>query len=457
MRVIICGAGRVGQGIARQLAREFHDITMIDQSTELIERVQIDLDVQGVVGNAAFPDTLKAAGADTAEMLIAVTHLDEINMVICQVADTLFEVPTKIARVRAKAYLERANSDLFSREGLPIDLLISPELEVADAILQRIKSPGAVSSVTFEKGELQILGMRVDDQNPLLNVELKRVVDLYPDLQARIVGLKRDTRVYAPNGAEKLEVNDTAYIAVSKRDRQKLYRIFNKDQDASRRIIIVGAGNIGVSVAARIEKQGGARVRIIESSAKAAEQAVSSLKQTVVINGDGLSRDILDEAGIDGADILIAVTDDDKTNMLIGKLAKRLGAKRAHVLVNASELVALASELNIDAVLDPRSLSVSQILTKLRRGRIVSVQSLEDGEAEIVEGVPLDTSSLIDQPIGYDALPEGVNAAALIRDDTLLFPHEGLTVQPKDRLFIFHEASQTRLVEQYFRTSSNFF
>ena len=199
MRVIICGAGRVGQGIARQLAREFHDITMIDQSTELIERVQIDLDVQGVVGNAAFPDTLKAAGADTAEMLIAVTHLDEINMVICQVADTLFEVPTKIARVRAKEYLERANSDLFSREGFPIDLLISPELEVADAILQRIKSPGAVSSVTFEKGELQILGMRVDDQNPLLNVELKRVVDLYPDLQARIVGLKRDTRVYAPN------------------------------------------------------------------------------------------------------------------------------------------------------------------------------------------------------------------------------------------------------------------
>ncbi|MEM7493713.1 MAG: Trk system potassium transporter TrkA [Pseudomonadota bacterium] len=457
MRVIICGAGRVGQGIARQLAREFHDITMVDEATELIERVQIDLDVQGVIGNAAYPETLKAAGADTAEMLIAVTHLDEINMVICQVADTLFKVPTKIARVRAKAYLERANSDLFSREGFPIDLLISPELEVADAILQRIKSPGALSSITFEKGELQILGMRVDNQSPLLNVELNRIADLYPELQARIVGIKRDTRVFAPNGDDKLEVNDAAYVAVSKRDRQKLYRLFNKSQDESRRIIIVGGGNIGVSVASQIEKQGGARVRLIEASSERAEKAVSSLKQTVVINGDGLSRDILDEAGIAGADILIAVTNDDKTNMLIGKLAKRLGAKRAHVLVNSSELVTLAGELNIDAVLDPRSLSVSRILTKLRRGRIVSVQSLEDGEAEIVEGITLDTSSLINQPISYDALPDGVNAAALVRDDTLFFPSPDLTVQPKDRLFIFHEASQTRLVEQYFRTSTNFF
>lgn len=457
MRVIICGAGRVGQGIARQLAREFHDITMIDESAALIERVQTDLDVQGVVGHAAYPETLKAAGADSAEMLIAVTHFDEINMVICQVADTLFSLPTKIARVRAKAYLEKANSNLFSRDGFPIDLLISPELEVADAILQRIKSPGAVSSIAFEHGELQILGMRVDENNPLLETALNQFADLFPDLQARIIGIKHKSRVSAPKGTDQLQVGDIAYVAVSRRDQPRLYKLFNRSQDDLRRVIIVGAGNVGLTVAQAVELQGGARVRLIEASSEKAERAVSALKQTVVINGDGLSREILDEAGVSGADILIAVTDDDKTNMLIGKLAKRLGAKRAHALVNASELVVLANDLDIDAVLDPRALSVSRILTKLRRGRIVSVQSLEDGAAEIVEGITLDTSSLIGQTIDYDDLPDGVNAAAIIRRDTILFPTQNLKVEAEDRLFLFYETSQTRKVEQYFRVSSNFF
>lgn len=457
MRVIICGAGRVGQGIARQLAREFHDITMIDESAALIERVQTDLDVQGVVGHAAYPETLRAAGAESAEMLIAVTHFDEINMVICQVADTLFSLPTKIARVRAKAYLDKANSNLFSRDGFPIDLLISPELEVAEAILQRIKSPGAVSSIAFENGELQILGMKVDANSPLLDTALNQISGLFPDLQARIVGIKHKTRVTAPKGSDQLQVGDTAYIAVSRRDQPRVYKLFNRSQDDLRRIIIVGAGNVGLTVAQAIEAQGGARVRLIEASADIADRAVSALKHTVVINGDGLSREILDEAGVSGTDILVAVTDDDKTNMLIGKLAKHLGAKRTHVLVNATELVTLAGDLDIDAVLDPRALSVSRILTKLRRGRIVSVQSIEDGAAEIVEGITLETSSLIGQTIDYDDLPDGVNAAAIIRDGNIMFPAPDLKVRAEDRLFLFYETSQTRKVEQYFRVSSNFF
>ncbi|MEM9054165.1 MAG: NAD-binding protein, partial [Pseudomonadota bacterium] len=182
MRVIICGAGRVGQGIARQLAKEHHDITMIDEAADLIERVQTDLDVQGVIGNAAYPDTLRAAGADSAEMLIAVTHFDEINMVICQIADTLFSLPTKIARVRAAAYLEKTNTELFSRDGFPIDMLISPEIEVGEAILQRIKSPGALSSIAYENGELQILGMKVDSDSPLVDTAVNQISGMFPDL-----------------------------------------------------------------------------------------------------------------------------------------------------------------------------------------------------------------------------------------------------------------------------------
>jgi trk system potassium uptake protein TrkA len=457
MRVIICGAGRVGQGIARQLAKEHHDITMIDEAPDLIERVQTDLDVQGVIGNAAYPDTLRAAGADSAEMLIAVTHFDEINMVICQIADTLFSLPTKIARVRAGAYLDKANTDLFSRDGFPIDMLISPEIEVGEAILQRIKSPGAVSSIAYESGELQILGMKVDSDSPLVDTAVNQLAGLFPDLQARIIGIRHKSRIIAPRGTDQLQEGDTAYVAVSRRDTPRLYKLFNKSNEDLRRIIIVGAGNVGLHVARTMEQTSGARVRLIEASEEKADRAVSVLRQTVVINGDGLSRDILDEAGVAGSDIVIAVTDDDKTNMLIGKLAKRLGAQRAHVLVNATELVALAGDLNIDAVLDPRALSVSRILTKLRRGRIVSVQSLEDGDAEIAEGITLETSSLVGKRVDYDDLPDGVTAAAVIREGQVMFPTQDLRIEPEDHLLMFYETSQTRKVEQYFRVSSTFF
>ena len=457
MRVIICGAGRVGQGIARQLAKEHHDITMVDEAPDLIERVQTDLDVQGVIGNAAYPDTLRAAGADSAEMLIAVTHFDEINMVICQIADTLFSLPTKIARVRAGAYLDKANTDLFSRDGFPIDMLISPEIEVGEAILQRIKSPGAVSSIAYEGGELQILGMKVDSDSPLIDTAVNQLAGLFPDLQARIIGIRHKSKVIAPRGNDQLQEGDTAYVAVSRRDTPRVYKLFNKSNEDLRRIIIIGAGNVGLHVARTMEQTSGARVRLIEASEDKADRAVSVLRQTVVINGDGLSRDILDEAGVAGADIVIAVTDDDKTNMLIGKLAKQLGANRAHVLVNATELVSLASDLNIDAVLDPRALSVSRILTKLRRGRIVSVQSLEDGEAEIAEGITLDTSSLVGKRVDYDDLPDGVTAAAIIRGGTVLFPSYDIRIEPEDHLLMFYETSQTRKVEQYFRVSSTFF
>lgn len=457
MRVIICGAGRVGQGIARHLAQEHHDITMIDEDGDLIDSVQNDYDVRGVVGHAAHPQVLRAAGAEASDMLIAVTHFDEINMVICQVADTLFSVPTKIARIRAQAYLDPANSALFSKTALPIDLIISPEIEVGEAILRRIRSPSAVSSMSFEDGELQLLGMKVRDDSPLLDTSLDQIAGLFPDLLARVVGIKRQQKIFAPRGNDQLRPDDTAYVAVRKKETPRLNKLFNRSVEELKRVVIVGGGNVGLYVASMLEREPNIRVRIIEASSTKADEVVSQLKQTIVIHGDGLLRDVLEEAGADQADIVIAVTDDDKTNMLIGKLAKQMGARRTHALVNAHELVAISQDLDIDAVLDPRALSVSKVLTKLRRGRILSVQSLEDGVAEIAVGVTLKSSPLIGKPVDYADMPDGVTAAAIVRDEQIIFPGPDVRIEADDRLLLFYETTATRKVEQFFRVSADFF
>lgn len=457
MRVIICGAGRVGQGIARQLSGEGHDITMVDEDSDLIDRVQTDYNVKGVVGHAAYPDTLRLAGAEMTDMLIAVTHFDEINMVICQIAESVFSVPSKIARIRAQAYLAQDKAQLFSRSGFGIDMVISPEIEVGEAILNRFRSPDATSSLSFEDGRLQLLGMRVSAESPLIDTALDQLDELFPDLSARVVGIKRGDVVFAPRGNDLLLCDDTAYVAVIPSHTARLNKLFNKTASEFRRFVIVGGGNVGIYVASQLEADKSVRVRLIESDPVQADIAVSKLKQTIVINGDGLSRDILEEAGANSADIVIAVTNDDKTNMLIGKLAKQMGAQKSHVLINSYELAAISSDLDIDAVLDPRALSVSRILTKLRKGRIVSVQLLEDGAGELAEGITLPSSTLIGKTVGYDDLPEGITAAAIIRKDDIIFPNKDLTIQADDRLVLFYETEMTKQVERYFRASADFF
>lgn len=457
MRLIICGAGRVGQGIARHLGREHHDITMIDEDADLITRVQNEYDVRGVVGHAGHPEVLRAADIEAADMLIAVTHFDEINMVICQVAHTLFSVPTKVARIRAQSYLSASQSNLFSNKGIPVDLIISPEVEVGKAIRRRIDNPSALSSLTFEDDQLQILGIRVRPDSPLLETSLQQISELFPDLNARVCGIRRGHSIFAPRGTAQLRPDDVAYVAVNPGDTTRLNKLFHRQVEATRRIVIVGGGNVGLYVARQLEEQGGLRVRVIEADAAKADKAVSHLKQTIVIHGDGLRRSVLEEAGVDTADLVIAVTDDDKTNILIGKFSKQLGARRTHVLVNSQELVAISRDLDIDAILDPRALSVSTILTKLRRGRIQSIQSLEDGTAEIATGITLESSPLIGKPVDYDDLPDGITAAAILRGNQVLFPQAGLRIEAQDHLILFYEASETRKVEQYFRVSADFF
>ena len=457
MRVLICGAGRVGQGIAQRLAFEKHSIVIIDENPELVDKVSTDLDVRGIVGNAAYPDVLRAAGVEETEMIIAVTYHDEVNMVICQVAHTLFKVPTKIARVRAAAYLEKSAGDLFAREGLPIDMVISPELAVGDAILQRIDTPGALTSVSFAKKEIKLLGFQMDQENPIMDTALEQLSALFPDLEARVVGIGRGKTLFAPRSKDRLMADDRAYLTVKNEHAGRLSRILNRSDKEIRHIVIVGGGNIGVYLASRIEQEMNIKVRLIERSPEQAQKAVMQLRRTIVIQGDGLSADILEEAGVNGADFLIALTNDDKANLLISNLAKRAGTSRVLALVNSVELAQLSHDLKVDVVLDPRALTVSQILQRLRRGRILSLHSFENGTAEAVEGVVLESSPLIGNALGYDDLPEGITAAAIIRDKEIIFPNASIKVRADDRVILFYEQDMMRKVEQYFRVSPEFF
>lgn len=457
MHVLICGAGRVGQGIARRLAREKHEITIIDESADLVDQVSIDLDVRGIVGHAAHPDVLKRARAADCEMIIAVTHFDEINMVICQIAHTLFSVPFKIARVRDRSYLEPAWKNIFSREGLPIDMVISPEAEVGDAILQRFRTPGTIMSANFAGGQIKLLGFELRADNPLIDVAVDQFKGLFPDLSARIIGIGRGDAIHAPRGKDVLKPGDRAYIAVFDAHASRLTSIFNTEQSRLDHVVIIGGGNVGLHVAKMLEKESHIRVRLIERDSERANKAVADVKRSIVIQGDGLNPDILAEGGVDRADFVIAITDDDKANLLISNLAKRAGAKRALALINSPELAGLASDMRVDTVLDPRALTVSQILMRMRRGRILNLQSLEDGMAEVAEGITLETSSLIGKPLGYDDLPEGMTAAAVVRGNQVIMADEDVIVRPEDHLIVFYEAEMVRTVEKFFRVNPDYF
>lgn len=457
MKVLICGAGRVGHGIARRLSREKHDIIIIDENPDLVDQVSTDLEVRGYVGHAAHPDVLRRAGAQDCEMIIAVTHFDEINMVICQIAHTLFSISYKIARVRDQSYIDPAWKDIFSREGLPIDLVISPEIEVGEAILQRFRTPGAVMSATFGKGKVKLLGLEVDAESPLLDTPVDQMRELFPDLHARIVGILRKDEIHAPRSHDVLKPGDRAYVAVEEGHADRLVSIFQRQNEHDGHVVIIGGGNIGLYVAKRLERERGMRVRLIEADSKRADKAVSELKRSIVIQGDGLDPDILAEAGVSKSDFVVAITNDDRSNLLICNLAKRAGAKRALALVNATELADLAKDMRVDAVLDPRALTVSQILMRMRRGRFIGLQSIEDGMAEIAEGELQDSSALIGKPLDYDDMPKGVTVAAVIRDGEVIFVEPGVVGKARDHLIVLYREDMVQKVEKYFRLSPDFF
>jgi len=456
MRVIVCGAGRVGYGIARELAAERNTVTVIDVSADLVDKMTTDLDVRGVVGHASHPDVLKRAGAADADMIIAVTYSDEVNMVACQVAHSLFQTPMKIARVRAQAYLDAAWRDLFARQNMPIDVVISPEIEVGRAILRRLETPGVFNTLPFAGGKVQMLGVYMDADSPLDNTTLEQIRELFPDLEARVAGVVREGKLFTPSDDDLLMAGDSLYLAVAKDHATRALDIFGKELARARRVVLIGAGNIGVFVASELEKRG-VRVKIIEADKRQAETAANALDRTVVLNGDGLNEGILREAGIDAAEVAISLTNDDKVNVLSAVVAKRAGAARSVCLINDRIYEPLKEALDIDVFVDPRTITISTILQHVRRGRITELYTIEDGEGEALEGVALETSPLVGRASAGSELPDGVTIAAIVRDEDVLMPSESLIVQKGDHVVVLAERGKVADVERMFRVSAAFF
>lgn len=458
MRIIVCGAGLVGSSIARQLASENNDVTIVDQSPETIQQMNETLDVRAVEGYASHPDILEQAGAPDAEMIVAVTQNDEINMVACQVAHSLFDVPTKIARIRAQTYLDPSWQNLFTRDHMPIDVIISPEIEVARAITSRLDVPGATDMVSFVDDRVRVVAVSIDDGCPIIDTPLRQLTELFPDLHMRIVGIVRAEGIITPGGDDQILVGDEVYFSVDAKQVQRAMAAFGHEEKEARHIVVIGGGNIGLFLSKQIiDELPDVRLKMIEVSRDRAETVADQLEKAVVIYGDSLSSEILTEANVQSADAVIAVTNDDQVNILSSLLAKREGAKRATTLVNNMTYGPLVRSLGIDAVVNPRAITTSRILQHIRRGRIRGVHSLRDGLAEIIEAETLDTSPLSGKSLRDAKLPAGVIVGAIARNDEIIIPRADTVIQTGDRVIVFATRKMVKKVEKMFAVRLDFF
>jgi len=458
MKIIICGAGQVGWQIARHLSGERNDVTVVDSNAELIRRATDTLDVQGIAGFASYPDVLDRAGARDAEMIIAATHSDEVNMVTCQVAHSVFGINRKIARLRSQSYLDAIYSDLYRRDHMPIDVVISPEMEVATAALQRLSAPASFDTETFMDGQAQLLGITIDEDCPVVNTPLRQLTDLFSTLRAVVVGVRRDGTLFAPEAKDQLFPGDDCYVFSHHEDVARTMEIFGKQTTKQERVVLVGGGNVGLTVAQHLEA-GPLRVRtkMIEKNRKSAERAAEALERTIVLNGDGLDAALLAEAGISRADAMLAVTDDDKTNMLACVRAKAEGCDYVIALINDPTLVPLMNPLGIDAYINPRATTVSSILRHIRHGRVRAVYSIGDAEAEVIEAEVLSTSPLAGKKVSEIDFPEGVLIGMLRKEGKVIRPKGNTRIDEGDVVALFALAEDVPRVEQLLQVSIDFF
>ena len=458
MKVIICGAGQVGWQIARHLAGEKNDVTIVDSDQNLVSRATDTLDVKGVSGFASYPNVLNNAGAEDADMIIAATHSDEVNMVTCQVAHSIFNIPRKIARLRSQSYLDAIYADLYRRDHLPIDVVISPELEVAEAALKRLSSPTAFESETFLNNQAQLLGLHIEENCPVINTPLRQLTDLFSSLRVIVVGVRRQGILFAPSAGDQLFCSDEVYLMCHSNDANRTLDVFGKSQGEQNRIVLIGGGNVGLRIAKNLEaSEHRVRLKIIEKNRLRAEMAASSLERTIVLHGDGLDSGLLDEANITKTDTILTVTDDDKTNMLVAVRAKSRGCKKAIALINDPTMSALMEPLGIDAYINPRSTTVSSILRHIRHGKVKNVYSIGDAEAEIIEAQVMSTSPIAGSRIGELDFPEGVIVGGILKNDDMIKPNSDSKIEEGDIVALFVLSKDIPEVERLLQVTIDYF
>jgi len=456
MNIIICGAGRVGFSISKQLSAQGHSITVIDQSSDFIKKINDSQDVKGIVGRATFPSVLEKAGAEDADMIIAVTQNDETNMVICQVAYSIFKINKKIARIRGQEFLGGKWGKLYGESNLPIDVVISPELEVAKSLQRKLEAPGALDSVPFAGGKIKVLEINIGKKCPLINTELSQITERYPDLRANILGVIRGEKFVILKKKDKMLINDKAFVVINASQIDKTLSAFGHDEKMAKKIVIVGGGNIGFNLAKNLENDSeGVRVKIIEKNKDRAELIANELNNTIVINGDGLEEDVLKEANIEEAETILSLTNDDEDNIMVSVLAEKNSPdKRTIALVNKQNYSLLQSSLKIDDLVDPRHATISTILKHVHKGTIETVYTLLDGEYEFIEAEVLETSELISKSIKDSNLPKEIRIGAIVRKKEVIIPKSDFKFEKKDLVVFLTKREHLEKVESLFRISS---
>ena len=456
MNIIICGAGRVGFTIAKLLTEQNHSITVIDQSSEDIQRINETLDVKAIVGKATSPEILDQANTSEADMLIAVTRNDEINMLICQIAYSLFKVPKKIARIRAQEYLDPKFSTLFNKDNLPIDYVISPELEIAKSLQRKLEAPGALDNVPFAENKLRLLEILIDEKCPIHEIKLKDLTNKFPNLNAYILGVIRDDGFKILKKDDKLQHNDKAYVIVNSNQMEETLKVFGHNEKIANKILIIGGGNIGFNLASKIENNfEEARVKIIEKDKNRAEYIANYLNDTIVINGNGLDEDVLNEANLDEVETVLALTNDDEDNLMVSVLVEKFSKnKRTMALVNKPNYSLLQSSLKIDDLIDPRMSTVSSILKHVHKGTIENAYTILNGEYEVIEADILETSELINKELKNSNLPDEIRIGAVLRENKVIIPRSNFVFQKEDKVVFLAKKDSISVVENIFRISS---
>ena len=458
MRVIICGAGQVGYNIASYLAREDNDITVIDKDQSAIDRVNDNLDVNGIHGLGSNPDILLRAGANDADILIAVTNSDEVNMTACQVASSLFNIPKKIARIREQSFLDPSWSNLFSRAHLPIDVIISPEVEVARSISRRLSLPGCTDILSMANGIMHLVSVTCTDTCPVLNTPLRQIDELFSNLDINIALIVRGGRTVMPHPNEQILPNDEVYFFVETDHVRRAMAIFGHEEPKARNITILGGGNIGFNLAKFLcQEQKDINLKLIEPNVVRARFLSENLPKSVVLCGSGLDKDILEEANIERTETIIAVTNNDEINILASLLAKNSGCQRAITLINNTDYNNLSRNLGIDVVIMPQISTVSKIMQNVRRGRIRELHALRDGFAEALEIEISDTSGFANHAAGSLDLPKGVIIGAVIRNGKSIKVKPETIIRPGDRVIIVALQEQARKVEKMFTVQVDLF
>ena len=458
MNIIICGAGKVGFSISKQLSAQGHSVTVIDQSSEDIKKINDTQDVKGIVGRATLPTVLENAGAEKADMIIAVTRNDETNMIVCQLASSLFNISKKIARIRTKDYLEGKWGKLYNKSNIPIDVIISPELEVAKSLYRRLEAPGALDNVPFAKNKVKMLEISIEKNCPIINTPLKNLTEKFPDFKANILGAVRQGKFVFLKKDEKMLEGDNVYLVVSSEQLNQILKAFGHEEKTSKKILIIGGGNIGLHLAKMLETHfDGARIKIIEKNKDRAEQIATELSSTIVINGDALDEEILKEANIEDAETVLALTNDDENNIMACVLAEKTGSeknKRTIAIVNKSNYSLLQKSLNIDDLVDPRMTTVSRIMEHVHKGTIGTVYSLLDGEYEFIEAEILEKSELLNKKIKDSNLPEHIRIGAVVRKEKVIIPRSDFVFEKDDLIVFLAMREHLKDVESIFRVSS---